>query len=246
MKKRYTILDILRGLALISMIIYHGVWDLVYIFRVDLPWFRSEKADLWQQSILWTFVLLSGFCCSLGKKKLKRAITVLVCSLIISVVTLIFMPQNFILFGVLSLLGTGMLVTIPLDKVFRKISPYLGVVLCALLFALARDVVNHRISLGELTILQIPDFLYANDITAYLGFPPDVFSSSDYVPVIPWIFLYWVGYFIYRIFERKNLLKYLSAVSIKPLEWLGKQSLYIYMLHQPIVYGLLYVIFKII
>lgn len=49
--RRYDYLDTLRGLALISMIFYHGVWDLVYIGNVDWEWFRSDAAFIWQQSI---------------------------------------------------------------------------------------------------------------------------------------------------------------------------------------------------
>lgn len=244
MKNRYTSLDISRALALISMIVFHTVWDLVYIFRIDMPWFKSDIGEIWQQSILWTFVLLSGFCSSLGKKRLKRAVTVIICSVIISVVTLIFMPSNFILFGVLCFLGTAMLVMIPLDKVFSKIPPPAGIILSAILFALTKNLMKGKIAFGEFTLLRIPDFLYANDLTAFLGFPPANFSSSDYVPFFPWIFLFFCGYFLFRLFLRKDLLKHFSFVSCKPLEFIGRNTLWIYMIHQPVIYGILYLIFR--
>ena len=66
MKQRYFWFDNMRAIAMISMILYHGVWDLVYLYGVDFPWYEGKMAFLWQQSICWTFILLSGFCFSLG------------------------------------------------------------------------------------------------------------------------------------------------------------------------------------
>ncbi len=244
MKNRYTSLDILRSLALISMIAFHTVWDLVYIFKIDMPWFKSDLGEIWQQSILWTFVLLSGFCFSLGKKRLKRAVTVIICSVIISVVTLIFMPDDFIIFGVLCFMGSAMLVTIPLDKILKKVPCFIGLFFNALLFILTKNIVAREISFFGFRLIEIPEKFYANELTAYLGFPPSDFSSGDYVPFIPWIFLFLCGYFVYRFFEKKDLLKHLSFVSFNPLEFIGRNTLYIYMAHQPVIYGILYLIFK--
>ena len=59
---RYALLDELRGLDLISMMLYHGMWDAVYLFGVVVPWYSAGQGRLWQQSICWVFILLSGFC----------------------------------------------------------------------------------------------------------------------------------------------------------------------------------------
>lgn len=244
MKNRYTSLDILRALALISMIIFHTVWDLVYIFRIDMPWFKNDIGEIWQQSIMWTFVLISGYCFSLGKKRLKRAITVIICSVIISVVTFVFMPENLILFGVLCFMGTAMLIAIPLDKIFRKIPAVCGFTISAILFALTKNIVEREISLLGFELFQVPYFLYKNHFTAFLGFPPYGFTTADYAPIIPWIFLFFCGYFLFRLSEKKDWLKHLSFVSCKPLEFIGRNTLWIYMIHQPVIYGILYLIFK--
>ncbi len=63
---RYALLDELRGLDLISMMLYHGMWDAVYLFGVVVPWYSAGQGRLWQQSICWVFILLSGFCLPLG------------------------------------------------------------------------------------------------------------------------------------------------------------------------------------
>ena len=66
--------------------------------------------------------MLSGFCWSLGKKKWKRGIIVFVAGMIISLVTIIAMPENRVLFGVLTLLGSSMLFMIPLEKILKSVS----------------------------------------------------------------------------------------------------------------------------
>lgn len=242
--KRYTLLDALRGLTLISMVVYHAMWDLKNIFDVELSFWGSEPAQIWQASIRWTFILLSGFCWALSRSHLRRGLIVLGASVVISAVTAIVMPESIILFGVLTFIGSAMLLTIPLDKLFRKISPYIGLAVSFLLFLLTETTKRGSISIFGRELFELPNLLYANLLTAYFGFPAPAFHSSDYVPLIPWLFMFWCGYFLYRIFERHDLLKYLSAFRVKALEWIGRHSLVIYMLHQPIVYALLYVFFK--
>ena len=76
---RCALLDELRGLDLISMMLYHGMWDLVYLFGVRAPWYGSWQGELWQQSICWVFILLSGFCLPLGRHPVKRGAMVFWC-----------------------------------------------------------------------------------------------------------------------------------------------------------------------
>ena len=58
---RYALLDELRGLDLVSMMLYHGCWDLVNLFGIQADWYYGLPGHLWQQSICWVFILLSGF-----------------------------------------------------------------------------------------------------------------------------------------------------------------------------------------
>jgi len=69
---RYQLLDTLRGFSLVSMILFHACWDLVYLFGYDWPWYKGTLGYLWQQSICWMFILISGFC--MGLKQERRAL----------------------------------------------------------------------------------------------------------------------------------------------------------------------------
>ena len=245
-KKRYYLLDSLRGMTLISMILYHGTWDLVYIFGVDLPWYQTQAAYIWQQSICWTFILLSGFCWSLSRHNIRRGLLVFGSSILISVVTCVAMPENRILFGVLSLIGTSMLLLILLEHILRKIQPSVGALVSFLLFIMTRNINTGFVGTGTWTKIELPKEWYANLFSAYIGFPSADFWSTDYFSIFPWIFLYVTGYFLYQAAVRAKCMHWFTGIRLKTLEKIGRHSLVLYLLHQPLLYGVLYVVFEII
>ena len=55
-------LDTIRGITLLSMMLYHTCWDLVFLFGKKIPGYSGFGGYVWQQSICWTFILLAGFC----------------------------------------------------------------------------------------------------------------------------------------------------------------------------------------
>lgn len=253
---RYSILDRIRGITVLSMVIYHAVWDLVYIFHMDWSWYRSTLAYAWQQSICWTFILLSGFCWSFGRKKWKRGLIVFSAGVLITAVTLIFVPEQRVVFGILTFLGSSMLFMLPLEKLLSKISAIVGLLGSGLLFVLFRNVNQGFLGFESFNFAKMPEVLYQNMFMTYLGFKQEGFYSTDYFSILPWLFLFVMGYFGYRLakesgkleklvvwnvdnHEKKKLMDYPSMV----LEWIGRHSLVIYILHQPIVYGVLWVVF---
>ena len=234
-KDRWALLDNLRGLNLVSMIAYHACWDLVYLFGHDWAWYRSLGAFLWQQSICWTFILLSGFCVCLGHRPLRRGLEVSAAGAAVTAVTLAVMPENRILCGVLTLLGACMITTGLLDGWLRRIPAPAGAAGSLLLFLLTRNV--NRGYLGFASFhLALPEELYRNLFTAFLGFPPGDFWSTDYFSLLPWLFLFWTGYYL-----RKGSPERLPSGGRRfpVLAWLGENSLLVYMVHQPAVYGAL-------
>lgn len=245
-RTRYKILDIIRGLTLIEMIIYHGIWDLVYVFGCDFLWFGQTGAYIWQQSICWTFIFLAGFCWNMGKNKIKHGSIVFIGGMIITGVTILFMPEEKIVFGVLTLLGSCMLLMVPLDKIFKKIKGEQGVIISFLLFVVFRNVNKGELGFEQLNFFKLPKEWYKNYITAYFGFPGDGFSSTDYFSIFPWMFLFLTGYFLYQWMQQKTKLQLLHKIKLKLpfVEWMGKNSLLIYMVHQPLVYGILFFVTK--
>ena len=118
--KRYHFLDFIRGFTLINMILYHGTYDLVYLYNVSIPAYESRGGYLWQQAICWTFIFLSGISFHFGKKHLKQAILLTLAGLLITIVTAILMPQFPVFMGIALAFALN-----PLVKFFRKI-PFRG------------------------------------------------------------------------------------------------------------------------
>lgn len=244
-KPRYSILDLIRGLALVSMMAYHASWDLVYLFGVDWPWYHSEGAFLWQQATCWTFILLSGFCAPMGRSRYKRGLTVFACGWIITLVMKLFMPATPNLFGILVFLGSAMMIVHALRSVLAKLPPLPGALLSFLTFIGLRWINRGTVGWGSLT-LTLPKGLYRNHFTAFLGFPHSGFRSTDYFALLPWLFLFLTGYFLYRLAEKKGWLAHLPDLQLPILNWLGRYSLYVYMAHQPVIYGILWLVFSVI
>ena len=222
---RYLLLDTLRGFSLVSMILYHICWDLVHMYGFDWPWFMKTQGYLWQQSICWLFIFVSGFCQGLKRDErtlssaCKRGLVIMVSGLLVTAATLVFAPEAKIIFGVLFFLGFS---------------------------------INEG-NLGFETIIlcRLPDFLYEHGLLgSFLGLQDKNFSSADYFSFIPWYFLFIKGYFICRNLLQKRETKGLSGLpavftkGIPVLETLGQHSLLVYLLHQPVILLILSLVFK--
>ena len=238
-RRRYQVLDTIRGLALVSMILYHASWDMVYMFGADWPWYHGFAAHVWQQSICWTFILLSGYCWSLGRRQLRRGLTVFLCGALITAVTWFFMPGNLVYCGVLTLLGASSMLLVPLAPALERVPAQAGAAGSFLLFLVTRDVNAGFLGFEGMRFAALPAGLYRDHLTALPGFPPADFFSTDYFSLFPWFFLFLTGWFLFRL--RPEEVREIRRVPL--VTAMGRHSLLIYMLHQPVVYGLLWALF---
>ena len=232
-RPHYGLLDTVRGVCILSMVAYHGMYDLVDIFGLPSAWYTGLPGYIWQQSICWTFILLSGMCWQLSRRHVKRGLLLVGCGAAITLITWLVMPSQRILYGVLNLLGLSALLLIPLDKVFRKIPAWAGLVGALLLFALTKNVSRGSLGFEGLVLCRLPRWLYATDLLAVVGFPSPSFWSTDYFPLLPWFFLFCAGYFLWSLLDKSPRAKELLRPGLRPLSFLGRHSLVIYLIHQP-------------
>ena len=232
-RPHYGLLDTVRGVCILSMVAYHGMYDLVDIFGLPSAWYTGLPGYIWQQSICWTFILLSGMCWQLSRHHVKRGLLLVGCGAAISLITWLAMPSQRILYGVLNLLGLSALLLIPLDKLFRKVPAWTGLGGALLLFALTKNVSRGSLGFEGLVLCRLPRWLYATDLLAVVGFPSPSFWSTDYFPLLPWFFLFCAGYFLWSLLDKSPRAKELLRPGLRPLSFLGRHSLVIYLIHQP-------------
>ena len=236
-RPHYGLLDTVRGVCILSMVAYHGMYDLVDIFGLPSAWYTGLPGYIWQQSICWTFILLSGMCWQLSRHHVKRGLLLVGCGAAISLITWLAMPSQRILYGVLNLLGLSALLLIPLDKLFRKVPAWAGLGGALLLFALTKNVSRGSLGFEGLVLCPLPEWLYATDLLAVVGFPSPTFWSTDYFPLLPWFFLFCAGYFLWGLLSQSERAKERLAPGVRPLSFLGRHSLIIYLAHQPVLMG---------
>ena len=265
-RTRVLIPDIVRGVTVVSMVLFHGMWDAVFLHGLSSPWYSALPGYVWQQSICWSFLLVSGYCFRFDRKPAVRGAVIFGCGALISLVTVLFLPEEQILFGVLTLIGSSILLTAGLDGILRKAGfpgtvgghgsgcagkcskngrKYAVLLLCAFaLFLLTRNVNEGTLGFEGASFGRLPASWYRNLFTAYLGFPPPSFWSTDYFSLIPWYFLYLTGYFLsfvcpadrLREAERKLFPDTEPPVFLRPVLWIGRHAFLIYLLHQPVLF----------
>jgi len=155
------------------------------------------------------------------------------------------MPSEKIIWGVLSFLGAAMLLVQMLLPTLQRVPAGSGFLVSAGLFVLLRDIQYGWLGFEGHWIAAVPAAFYRPHWLFPLGFPYEGFWSADYFPVLPWIFLYLCGFFLYRLTENSRRIHRLLMCRIPVLAVLGRHSLGIYLLHQPVIFGMMWLFFSV-
>ncbi|MGL5972867.1 MAG: heparan-alpha-glucosaminide N-acetyltransferase [Oscillospiraceae bacterium] len=241
MNNRVNFLDNLRAISLLSMILYHLVYDLHYIFNINIPWDATINY-IWQQATSWTFILISGASVKYSKNGYKRATQIFCIGMSITFITYFFMRSQVIYFGILHFIGISMFILTFFKKFFNKINKYLLFVISFSLFTLSKGIYNGFLGFLDTPLFYLPRQFFQSTYLFMFGLPNKNFISSDYFPIIPWIFLYFTGYFLWQIIDTSIINNKILNFENKFIAFIGKNSLILYILHQPIIYGLLLLI----
>lgn len=231
MKKRIWELDALRGVCILGMVIVHFVYDLVELYAL-VPmaypaWFAFIKD--WGGVL---FLLLSGTCATLGSRSTWRGLVVFACGMVCTLVTLGMYLLGFagkeiiIYFGVLHCLGMCMLLWGGFKKLPTGGLAALGAVLTA-------------------AGLWLRGQVFPFPWLTVLGFVPEGFASSDYFPLLPNLGFFLLGAVLGRTVyrEKTTLLPKVNEKNpaVRFFTLCGRHSLGIYLLHQPVLAGIMMV-----
>ena len=236
--RRITLVDELRGIALILMVVFHFMYTLSK-FQVELGRFSALFMAVIQPISAGLFILIAGFSSVYSRNNGKRGLITLACGFGVTIVTVLFIPSQAIYFGILHFLGTSMLLYAPIQHYFRRPPVHITIPVCILLFYL-----TFRINRGYLQVpffnnIALPAGAYQNPLFSPLGFPSADFSSADYYPMLPWGFLFLIGTQIGVMSTVRTLPDFVYRSRAAFLSAVGKKTMPIYLLHQPIIYGTL-------
>lgn len=240
LKKRFWEIDFLRGAAIIMMIVFHFLYDLNYFGAYNV----NVNSGFWlyfARAIAIIFLVLVGISLTLsfsrakrlqktGKslyiKYLKRGLIVFSWGMLITLMTWIFLRQGFVVFGILHVIGISIILAYPFLR-FRFLNLFIGIIF-----------IMTGIFLKNLTF----DFYWL----MWLGLRPEQFYTLDYFPLLPWFGVILIGIFLgnllYQGYERRFRIYDLSKFPfINLFCFMGRNSLLIYLIHQPTLIAILYV-----
>lgn len=239
-KERWNALDALRGLILLSMLFYHAGYDLVALFGVSAGWFFAWPGFLWQQSICWGFILLSGMSCRLSHSNARRGLLTLGCGLLVELATRLFLPQQIIRFGILHFLGCAALLWALAAPLLDRLPAPALLAGSLALFLLTYALPWGGLGLGPLRLVTLPSGLYASPWLFWLGLPAPDFYSADYFPLLPWLFLFVAGAALCRLLAAWPPFARAARTRVPMLSALGRHTLLVYLMHQPLIDGMLW------
>ena len=228
MRRRFDVLDAWRTLAIVLMAAYHFLYDL-YIFGViSADQLFSAPLNVLERFICCSFILLAGASARFSRNNLRHGLVVLGAGLVVEIGAAV--AGQTIRFGVLMLLGSSMVLWHFLGKGLQRLPGWSVAAGSGILFFAARWWTGR-------TAVSVP-WLYP------LGFISPGFYSADYFPLLPWFFLFLTGTALggWCLAHRENRLLTVSLPRV--LIWPGRHSLIIYVLHQPVLYGISYLIWR--
>ena len=234
---RYQLIDSLRGSAIVLMILYHFCFDLNHFQLLSLDFYHDPFWLGARLFIVTLFLLLVGISLDLSARRglrnpvflraySRRLAGLLICAVLVSISSYLMEPARWIFFGILHFIMIASLVGL-LFVGRPRISLWLGLFL---------------IMLGQ--FVSFP--LFDHPALQWLGLVTHKPQTNDYVPMIPWLGVVLVGVSLgsrwFGDAAPALLRRHYQAQPVVLLSGVGRHSLLIYMLHQPILFGILAVI----
>jgi uncharacterized membrane protein len=234
--RRFDSLDALRGMAIVWMTVFHFSFDLNHFGYLTQD-FYADPFWTWQRSaIVSLFLFTAGVGQAIAVQQgqswarfWRRWGQVAGAALLVSAGSWVMYPRSFIYFGVLHGMAL-MLLIVRLTAGWGRWLWLLG----ALAMALAFIAPWGHAAWPEL------DFLNQR-LFNWLGLISRKPVTEDYVPLLPWLGVMWWGMAAgaWALRERPDWLVLTPGAALRPLAWLGRWSLLYYLLHQPLLSGLL-------
>lgn len=248
---RVGILDEIRGFAILCMVVYHAMYDLKFIFGLDIPIFFENWFDIIRDIFAGMFIFISGMVCRYSSDNVKRGAQCFFIGMIMTFV-MPFFTGGTIYFGILHFLGVCMMLFGLGERLFDILPTWVGIPVSILLYILTMNV-KFTVENGMLTPgffgipglfeLAVPTEAYNKGVLFPFGIHSAGFSSADYFPLLPWFFVFSAGSYLGIVAKEGHLPKFCYPTHIRWLAAVGKYTIWIYVLHQPVLYLIFSLIF---
>ena len=240
--RRVHLMDELRGVLIIGVVLYHLLYDLAVLFPVGIPWMFSDWMNSVRNICAGALIVVSGISCHYTRSNWRRGLRAFGLGMLLTVVTALFIPSQLILFGILHFFGSMMMLYALLQPLLEKVPTMVGLLGSTLLFFLTWPIFSGFIRVLGVTV-YLPEFLYNKPLLFPLGFACQGIASADYYPLIPWGFLFLAVSFFGRYVRAGRLPEFCYRSHLPLLARIGNHTMLIYLVHQPVIYGLLALIF---
>ena len=220
-EKRVWEIDFVRAVAIICMVIFHLLFDLVEYLNIDVPYWDSLIVYISNGVVFFMFIsaISSGF----SKHPVQRGAIVFAIGMGITVVTYLLMPDVYVRFGILHFLGVSMM----LFPLLKKLN----------------NVVLAGLAVLSLVIgIVFQDILVDTWVLLPFGLRHSGFNSIDYYPLFPYLSATILGVIAYKKWYVPKLSVLPFNWDSKVMRWISKHSLAIYLVHQPIILGIIYLV----
>lgn len=227
--RRILAVDAARGVAVALMVGYHFCFDLNY-FKIAT--FDFQHSPFWlaaRATIVTLFLLLVGISLHLATENglrarpyLRRLGLLAFCAVLVSVSSYAMFPASGIFFGILHFIALASLLGLFFTRLYKA----------NLVIGLA------CIAAG----LSFQHVAFDSAWASWIGFVTHKPVTEDYVPIFPWFGVVLLGLFLGKAMTSGNGVRKISGAGSRMLAFSGRHSLAIYMLHQPLLMGLLYLL----
>ncbi len=241
--RRAGFMDEVRGFCILCMVFYHAMFDLNFTYGIHIPLMFDGWFGVIRDIFAGAFMFISGMACRYSRNNAKRGIECFFIGMIITFVFAFFAPQAPILFGILHFMGVSMMIYAVFDKYLLKIPVKIAVPICIVLFVLTRGISSGYLGPVKELGIALPRVIYDAGLLFPLGFIKPGFQSMDYFPLLPWLFVFLAGAYIGKYAVEDRMPDFFYKTHCKPLAWCGRYTLWIYVLHQPIMLGIFLLIF---
>ena len=225
--KRIQLIDAARGLCVILMVCHHLFYDLVEYLGAP-PWLFSNLVfNFLHYVFAGLFILLSGVSSRFSRSNIRRGVKVLIAALVVTLVT--FLIDSIVIFGILHFLGFCMVLYGFTQKFWDRFSGWAAPLVYIVLTA-ATAIILNALNPVKIKWLWI------------IGLWENNFFSADYFPLFPWVFVFLLGTWLGRLIKDGKLPEWFYTANPPLLPKVGRHAFVVYLLHQPVMVGIIMLI----